>query len=93
MTAVFTRQPAHPVPGDWAKRAACIGHPRRDMWFADEPSDRKIAIAICYTCPVVAECREHGISHEAHGIWGGLSENERRRARRQRRHGQEVGAT
>ena len=35
---------------------------------------------VCARCPVQAQCREHSISvREPFGIWGGLTEEERRR--------------
>jgi WhiB family redox-sensing transcriptional regulator len=34
---------------------------------------------ICQSCPVLGECREYALQiREPHGVWGGLSENERR---------------
>lgn len=37
------------------------------------------AKAICQRCPVLDKCREHALAvHEPYGIWGGLSERERR---------------
>ena len=34
---------------------------------------------ICAACPVVGECRDYALSiREPHGVWGGLSEQERR---------------
>ena len=38
---------------------------------------------VCSRCPVLDACRRHGIDHEHHGIWGGMTEGERR-AERQR---------
>ena len=36
------------------------------------------AKAVCATCPVIAECREHALAvNEPYGVWGGLSEAER----------------
>ena len=36
------------------------------------------AKAICYTCPVLEQCREHALRvAEPYGIWGGMSESER----------------
>lgn len=36
------------------------------------------AKAICATCPVMQQCREHALSvREPYGIWGGMSEEER----------------
>lgn len=37
------------------------------------------AKALCLKCPVIARCREHALSvQEPYGVWGGLSEVERR---------------
>ncbi|MFT0762436.1 WhiB family transcriptional regulator [Scrofimicrobium sp. R131] len=37
------------------------------------------AKAICATCPVLEQCREHALSaREPYGIWGGMTEEERR---------------
>jgi WhiB family redox-sensing transcriptional regulator len=34
---------------------------------------------ICSSCPVQTECRDYAIGiREQHGIWGGLTESERR---------------
>ena len=34
---------------------------------------------ICFSCPVLSDCRDYAISiREPHGVWGGLSEKERR---------------
>lgn len=44
------------------------------------------AKAICVTCPVREACLEHALSvREKHGVWGGLTERERRRILRRRR--------
>jgi hypothetical protein len=41
---------------------------------------------ICGHCPVLAQCREHALRvPEPYGIWGGLSEKDRRRHARRRR--------
>jgi WhiB family redox-sensing transcriptional regulator len=37
------------------------------------------AKALCLRCPVIEECREHALAvQEPYGVWGGLSEAERR---------------
>ncbi len=39
---------------------------------------------ICAGCPVMMECRAHSIAaREPYGIWGGLTEEERRRINRE----------
>jgi hypothetical protein len=35
-------------------------------------------------CPFRAPCREYGIRNAVHGIWGGLSENDRKAERKRR---------
>jgi WhiB family redox-sensing transcriptional regulator len=36
------------------------------------------AKAICATCPVIRQCREHALAaREPYGVWGGLSEDDR----------------
>ncbi len=38
------------------------------------------AKAVCQVCPVVGECRAYALQiREPYGIWGGLTETERRR--------------
>lgn len=74
----------------WARRAKCRDHPSPDLWFPTTDnggpgySDNRAAIAICDDCPVQRDCLEYAIDHEEHGVWGGTSERERRRIRRQR---------
>jgi len=36
------------------------------------------AKAVCATCPVLQQCREHALTvREPYGVWGGMSEDER----------------
>lgn len=73
----------------WVARAACRGGETR-LFFPD-PDDRECgaaAKAICATCPVLRSCRAWAMAHPAErGIWGGLTEAERRDARRRNRDG------
>jgi len=61
-----------------------------DYWFPDKESgginqtEAKIAKTICGSCIHKRECAEWGIRNEQHGIWGGLSDLDRRRIRRER---------
>ena len=82
MTGDLVGQPM-PWMRDPDRRPACIGTPT-SLWFpgAARPSQHSRAKAICATCPVLEECREHGLSHERFGIWGGLTAAERRKIRR-----------
>ena len=36
---------------------------------------------VCGGCPVQFECRKWALTHAEHGIWGGLTEEERRQTR------------
>ncbi len=70
---------------DWRSRAACRNAPDPELFFPLDtaPGARQVAAAkaICARCPVLAECRSWAISHEAYGIWGGLTEHQRARLR------------
>jgi WhiB family redox-sensing transcriptional regulator len=58
-----------------------------DFWFPEKASDSvdiAVAKSICKGCPHRTECAEWGIRNEHFGIWGGLSERERSKIRRQK---------
>ena len=70
----------------WQKRAACRG-PQAVMFFPPSHFERKdekeqreaSAKAICAGCAVRGDCLDYALDiREPHGIWGGLSEIERR---------------
>lgn len=73
---------------DWQLRALCRGNhaylffPPSTFERKDERERRETkAKAICGVCPVRAECFEHAVAiREPFGIWGGLTEVERRSA-------------
>lgn len=82
--------------GDWSDHPdrACRGLPMA-AWFPERRNTGRAgghdanylhavaqAKARCARCPVLDECRAHGIAHEPWGIWGGLTETEREQARR-----------
>lgn len=55
-----------------------------DLWFPEKGGSTRDAKRICLSCPVLVECRSYALAHEERfGIWGGLSERERRQLRRQ----------
>lgn len=71
----------------WQVKAACRG-PQAAVFFPpstferkDEKLDReRRAKAICATCAVRQPCLDYAVKiREPHGIWGGLSEGERKR--------------
>lgn len=70
----------------WQGEASCRG-PESAMFFPPPYPERKEeresrerhAKAICAGCPVLARCREYALTiREPYGIWGGLTELERR---------------
>ena len=51
-----------------------------DIFFPDDRKETREAIAICGTCPVRSECLEYAIEADIRfGVWGGLSDKQRRR--------------
>lgn len=73
-----------PAGSEWLEHAACAGM-APDLFFPARGESSKEAKAICAGCPVRECCLEHALDAvEKHGIWGGKSERERRRLRRER---------
>jgi WhiB family transcriptional regulator, redox-sensing transcriptional regulator len=57
-----------------------------EAFFPEKGGSTREAKRVCSGCAVRAECLEYALeSDERFGIWGGLSERERRRLRLQRR--------
>ena len=68
----------------WQQYANCLGVDP-DLFFPERGASTRTAKSICRECQVRPECLEFAIvSSEKFGIWGGLSERERRKIRRQR---------
>jgi WhiB family redox-sensing transcriptional regulator len=69
----------------WQDRANCLGVDP-DLFFPGRGESTQEAKAICAGCVVRDECLEQALARpEKFGIWGGTSERERRRLRRERR--------
>jgi WhiB family redox-sensing transcriptional regulator len=57
-----------------------------EAFFPEKGGSTRDAKRVCAGCPVRLECLEYALGNdERFGIWGGLSERERRRVRLQRR--------
>ena len=68
----------------WQDLANCRGADP-DLFFPERGASTRTAKSICRECSVQPDCLEFAIvSSEKFGIWGGMSERERRRIRRQR---------
>ena len=73
-----------PEEASWQMEANCLGVDP-DLFFPERGASTKEAKAVCRGCVVREECLEYALANgEKFGIWGGLSERERRRIRRQR---------
>lgn len=65
--------------GDWQERALCA-QTDPEAFFPEKGGSTREAKRICLGCEVRAECLEFALARdERFGIWGGLSERERRR--------------
>jgi WhiB family transcriptional regulator, redox-sensing transcriptional regulator len=68
----------------WQDYANCRGADA-DLFFPERGASTRRAKAICKACEVKGQCLDYAIDNgEKFGIWGGLSERERRRVRRER---------
>ncbi len=68
----------------WQNGASCTGA-NANLFFPQRGASTREAKSICRECSVRPECLEFAISTgEKFGIWGGMSERERRRVRKER---------
>lgn len=57
-----------------------------DAFYPEKGAHNTDAKRVCKGCPVVEQCLEYALANdERFGIWGGLSERERRKLKTQRR--------
>lgn len=69
---------------DWVRDAKCRGM-AVSLFFPQRGESTKEAKTVCRVCPVRQECLDHAMAvPERYGIFGRLSERERRRVRRAR---------
>ena len=67
----------------WQDRALC-SQTDPEAFFPVKGGSTREAKKVCRGCEVRAECLEYALEHdERFGIWGGLSERERRRFKRE----------
>lgn len=67
---------------EWQERALCA-QTDPESFFPEKGGSTREAKKICTGCEVRAECLEYALAHdERFGIWGGLSERERRKLRK-----------
>jgi WhiB family transcriptional regulator, redox-sensing transcriptional regulator len=71
-----------PTPDQWQDRALCA-QTDPEAFFPEKGGSTREAKKICLGCEVRSECLDYALAHdERFGIWGGLSERERRRLKR-----------
>lgn len=73
----------------WQDQAACRGADPQ-LFFPERSWDSKDQVAeakqICASCPVREDCLDRALAdNEQWGVWGGLTQSERRRLRRRPR--------
>lgn len=70
------------VDQNWRAHATCA-QMDPELFFAAGAIEHKVAKRVCRSCPVRSECLAYAMEAPVdHGIWGGLTERERRRFRR-----------
>lgn len=84
------------------KNASCLGQPT--LWWFPERGNKssaelreifantKKATTICKTCPCLNECLKYSLDNYEIGIWGGMGEKLRKRARRMLHNGMSTSA-
>jgi WhiB family transcriptional regulator, redox-sensing transcriptional regulator len=67
----------------WQDRALCA-QTDPEAFFPEKGGSTREAKKVCRSCEVRAECLEFALENdERFGIWGGMSERERRRLKRE----------
>lgn len=66
----------------WQERALCA-QTDPEAFFPEKGGSTREAKRVCTSCEVRAECLEYALENdERFGIWGGLSERERRKLKK-----------
>ena len=67
------------IENDWRNQARCA-EVDSEIFFPEKGGSTREAKKVCTGCEVRAECLQSALDgRELHGIWGGLSDRERRR--------------
>ena len=70
------------VMPEWYPQGLCA-QTDPEAFFPEKGGSTREAKKICAGCPVRQKCLDHALAnHERHGIWGGLSERDRRKLER-----------
>lgn len=72
-------------PPEWVERALCA-EVDPELFYPERGGSVAPAISICRACPVRAECLAYAMERDdLWGVWGGVSEQGRKKARRERK--------
>jgi WhiB family redox-sensing transcriptional regulator len=67
---------------EWKEKAACRNLDT-SLFFPDSEADAGPAKEVCAGCPVREQCLQFALdTRQRDGVWGGMTETERRRIRR-----------
>lgn len=76
--------------GEWYERALCR-EVDGEIFYPEKGGTVEPAKAVCRNCDVRRECLEYALSrNEEFGVWGGLSERERRALKQRKTRGASV---
>ncbi len=75
------REVAQQTAERWRDRALCA-QTDPEAFFPEQGGSTRAAKRVCMRCEVRSACLDYALAHdERFGVWGGLSERERRRLR------------
>lgn len=94
-------EPLLATDAEWREEAACLAYPAVVFFGLDDtesPVERRAreekAKRICHTCPVLQPCLEYALAtREQYGIWGGMTEIERKAILRARASGRKTATS
>lgn len=83
MTSIAVTPKATNASGQWASQAACLGADPDQLFVQGAAQNR--AKRVCAGCPVRTECLADALDNRVEfGVWGGMTERERRALLRRR---------
>lgn len=76
--------PENPLPPDfWQEQAACYGIDP-EVFFPPAEEEAALALTYCAACSIREMCLAWALKNrERYGVWGGTTEQQRRRLQRQ----------